>query len=115
MGLVFFFFFFKISHILTWPFSSNFAGKRRRGRLVNWVEKAGLERIRRLLKITKVEHYHELLLFVKNLRELGASPFDYIVPVILRPLLAEIIKGDHFVLSDLLKSILSSSLDGGSA
>ena len=109
------FFFFKISHIINWPISSNFVGKRRRGRLVNWVEKASLERIRRLLKITKVERNHELLLFVKNLGELGASPYHYIFPVILRPMLAEPIKGEHFVLFDLLKSIPSSSLQAGSA
>ena len=34
---------------------SDFAGKHRRGQLVRWVEKASLERIRWLLKITEVE------------------------------------------------------------
>ena len=68
-----------------------------------------LDRIRRLLEITKRERDHELLLFVKNLQELGASSFPYIVHVIPRLLPEKLIKGDYFILVDLLKSILSSS------
>ena len=78
------------------------------------MEKASLESIRRLLESTKVEHNHELLLSVKNLRKLGASPFHYIVPVIPRPLLGELIKGEHFVLADLFKSIPGSYSQTGS-
>ena len=74
-----------------------------RGRLVSWVEKASLEGIRRLLEITKRERNHKLLLSVKNLRELGSSSFFYIVPVIPRSLLKDLVKGEHFVLVDLLK------------
>ena len=90
-------------------------GRHRRGRLVSLVEKASLERIRRLLEIIEGEHNHELLLSVKNLRALGFSPFPYIAPVIPRLLLAEFVKGEHFTLVDLLKSILGSSLQAGSA
>ena len=94
---------------MTGPFSSDFAGKRRRGWLISWVEKASLECIRRLLKIIKAEQNHKLLLSVKNLRELGASPFHYIVLVIPRPLPAELVKGEHFVLANFFKSIPGSS------
>ena len=55
-----------------------------------------------------------LLLFVKNLQELGVSPFRYIVPVIPRSLAEELVKGEHFVLTDLLKSIQGSSSQAGS-
>ena len=79
------------------------------------MEKASLECIRRLLEITEAEHNHDLLLLVKNLRELGTSPFRYIVPVIPRLLLVELVKGDYFVLADLFKSILGSSSQAGSA
>ena len=113
-GALFFFFFFEISHILTWPCSLDFTGKRRRGQLVSWVEMASLERIRRLLEIIEAERNHELLLSLKNLRELGASPFHYIVSVIPCPLLEELVKGEHFVLADLFKSILGSSSQAGS-
>ena len=77
--------------------------------------KASLERIRRLLKITKGEPNHELLFSVKNLRELGANPFPYIVPVIPHLFAVELIKGEHFILTDLMKSIPSSSSQTGSA
>ena len=73
------------------------------------MEKASLERIKWLLKIVEAERNHEFLLLVKNLRELGASPFRYIVPVIPRSLLEELVKGKHFVLVDLLNSIPGSS------
>ena len=68
-----------------------------------------MNRIRRLLEITKRECHHELLLSIKNLQDLGASPFSYIVPVLPRPLPSEVIKGEHFVLADLLKSLPEGS------
>ena len=79
------------------------------------MEKANLEHIKRLLEITEGEHNHELLLSVKNLRELGTSPFPYIVPVIPLPLLVELIKGEHFILINLMKSIPGSSSQAGFA
>ena len=60
-----------------------------------------------LLEITKRER-NELLLSVKNLQELGSSPFPYIAPVIPRLLPGEVVRGEHFVLADLLKSIPGS-------
>ena len=77
--------------------------------------KTSLKSIRWLLEITEAQYNHKLLLSVKNLRELGASPFFYIVPIISRPLLGELIKGEHFVLADLFKSIPSSSSQAGFA
>ena len=74
------------------------------------MEKARLDRISRLLEITKRERNHELLLSMKNLQELGANPFSYIVHVLPRPLPAKLVKGENFVLTDLLKLILGSSL-----
>ena len=44
-----------------------FVGMCRRGRLVSWVEKASLVRIRRLLEITMRGRIHKLLFPVKNL------------------------------------------------
>ena len=68
----------------------------------------------RLVEITKRER-NELLLSVKNLQKLGSSPFPYISPIIPRSLPGEVVKGEHFVLVDLFKSILSSSSQSGSA
>ena len=69
------------------------------------MEKARLDRIYRLLEIKERECHHELLLFVQNVQELGANPFPYIVLVLSHPLPSEIVKGKHFVLVDLLKSL----------
>ena len=77
--------------------------------MVNWVEKAGLENIRQLLEIMEAQHNLELLLIVKNLRELGGNLFSYIIPIVPRSLPAEVIKGEHFVLIDLLKLVSGSS------
>ena len=79
------------------------------------MEKSSLDHIIQLLKITKGERNHKLLLSIKNLQELGSNPFPYIVLVIPHPLLKELIKGEHFVLVDLLKSIPGSSSQAGSA
>ena len=51
---------------------------------------------------------------MKNLRELGSTPFPYIIPVIPRSLLEELVEGEHFVLVDLLLSIPGSSSQAGS-
>ena len=73
------------------------------------MEKARLDRICRLLEITENERYHKLLISVKNLRDLGASPFLYIVLILPRPLPSEVVKGEHFVLTNLLKSLPGGS------
>ena len=51
---------------------------------------------------------------MKNLWELCASPFRYIIPVIPYSLPEELVRGEHFVLTELLKSILGSSSQAGS-
>ena len=70
--------------------------------------------INRLLEITKRER-NELLLSMKNLQELDSIPFPYITPVIPRLLPREVVKSEHFVLDDLLKSIPGSYSQAGSA
>ena len=69
--------------------------------------------ISRLLEIIERER-NELLLSVKNLQELGSIPFTYIALVIPHSLPEESVRGEHFVLADLLKSIPSSSSQVGS-
>ena len=78
------------------------AGKSRRGKLVNWVEKASFKKIQRLLEISEREWHYKILLTVKNLRELSRSPSPYIIPVIPRPLPVEIVGGEFYVIVDLL-------------
>ena len=52
---------------------------------------------------------------VKNLRELGASPFPYIIPAVPRLLPSKLIKGEHFVLANLFKLNPGSSSQAISA
>ena len=73
------------------------------------MEKDRLDRIIRLLEITEREYNHDLLLSAKNLQELGSIPFPYIVLVIPCPLPEELVKGEHFILANLLKSIPGNS------
>ena len=46
---------------------------------------------------------------MKNLHDLGGNPFPYILHVLPRPLPSEVVKGEHFVLTDLLKSLPGGS------
>ena len=88
---------------------NTFLGKRWRGRLVNWVEKAGFKKIKKLLEISEWERHHKILLMVKNLRELSRNPYPYTLPIIPHPLLAEVVEGEHYVIADLLTLVLGSS------
>ena len=47
--------------------------------------------------------------------QLGSNPFPYIASVIPHPLPGEVVGGEHFVLTNLLKSISGSSSQAGSA
>ena len=47
-------------------------------------EKTGFKKIKKLLEISKRERHHEILLTVKNLRELSRNPSPYTLPVIPR-------------------------------
>ena len=57
----------------------------------------------------EAERNHELLLTVKNLLELGGSPFPYIIPIVPCSSPVEVIKGKDFVLTNLLKLVIGSS------
>ena len=66
------------------------------------MDKASFEKIQRLLEIFERERYHEILLIVKNLRDLSSSPSPYTITVIPHPLPIEIVEGEHYVIVDLL-------------
>ena len=85
------------------------ARKNWRGRLVNWMEKVGFGKIQKLLEISERERHHKILLTVKNLRELSHNPSPYTLPVIPRFLPIEVVEGEHYVITDLLTLIPSSS------
>ena len=71
--------------------------------------KAGFKNIQKLQEISERERHHEILLTVRNLRELSRNPSPHILPVIPRPLPIEIEEGEHFSIADLLNLALGSS------
>ena len=73
------------------------------------MKKASFKKIQRLLEIFEWERRHEILLTTNNLRELSCSPSPYIIPIIPRPLPAEIVDGEHYVIVDLLNLAPSNS------
>ena len=87
---------------------NTFVGKSRRGRLVNWVEKAGLKKIKKILEISEWERHQEILLTAKSLHELSRNPSSCILPVIPRPLPVEVVEGEHYVVVDLLTLVPGS-------
>ena len=79
---------------------------------MQWVEKARLEKIRRLLEVSEQERHCEVLLTLKNLADVRQSPTPYSLPIIPRSLLLEIVDGEQFVTSNLLSLLagLASSI-----
>ena len=77
--------------------------------MVQWVEKASLEKIRRLLEVSEQECHCEVLLTLKNLADVRRSPAPYSLPIIPHSLPLEIVDGEHFVTSNML-SLLAGSV-----
>ena len=69
---------------------------------MQWVEKASLEKIRRLLEVSKQKRHYEVLLTLKNLADVRWSPAPYRLSIIPRSLPSEIVGREHFVTTDLL-------------
>ena len=76
---------------------------------MHWVERASFAKICRLLEISNQQRHHEVLLTVKNLHDLSCHSSPYTVPIIPRPLLSEVVEGEHFVATDLLSLVPSGS------
>ncbi|RVW85640.1 hypothetical protein CK203_037575 [Vitis vinifera] len=76
--------------------------KDKRGKLVEWVEKAMFDRLNRLFEIAAVERSCETLLSAQNLRLVIQEPQPYMLNILPRWLPKEVVAGEHFVLKDLL-------------
>ncbi|RVW14332.1 hypothetical protein CK203_099089 [Vitis vinifera] len=73
----------------------------KRGKLVEWVEKASFDRLNRLFEIAAAERSCETLLSVQNLRLVTQEPQPYVLNILPRQLPKEVVVGEHFVLQDL--------------
>ena len=89
-------------------------GKAWRGRLVKWVEKLSIEKIRRLFEISERERHCQVLLTRENISAVRNNPTPYTLLVIPRPLPLNVVEGEHFVLANirrLASNNVSSSRD----
>ena len=89
-------------------------GKAWRGRLVNWVEKSSFEKIRRLLEVSERERHYKVLLTPENISAVRHNPTPYNLTVLPRPLLRDVVEGEHFVVANLWRLVsrgVSSSRD----
>ena len=75
----------------------------------NLVEKSSIEKIRRLLEISKRERYYRVLLTPKNISIVRHNPTSYTLPVIPRPLPSHVVEGEHFVVADLRRLVSSGA------
>ena len=80
---------------------------------MQWVEKASLEKIRRLLEVSEQERHCEVLLTLNNLDNVRRIPTPYSLPIIPRSLPSEIVGGEHFVTTDLLYLLAGRTLSTG--
>ena len=80
---------------------------------MQWVEKASLEKIRRLLEVSEQERHCEVLLTLKNLDDVSRSPAPYSLPIIPRSLPSEIVSGENFVTVDFLDLLAARAPSSG--
>lgn len=78
-----------------------FIGKRRRDRLVEWVEKASFDRLNKLFVISVGERNHETLLADQNLQTLVKDSHLYIVPTLPHFAPRVLVPDEHHVLKNL--------------
>ncbi|RVW34462.1 hypothetical protein CK203_081377 [Vitis vinifera] len=76
-------------------------GQNKRGKLVEWVEKASFDRLNRLFEIVAAERSCDMLLSAQNLRSVMKEPQPYVLNILPRRLPEEVVAGEHFVLQDL--------------
>ena len=67
---------------------------------MKWVEKPSIEKIRRILEIFERERHYQVLLTRENISTVRNNPIPYTFPIISRPLLSNVVEGEHFVLVD---------------
>ena len=73
------------------------------------MEKSSIEKIRRLLEISKRERHYQVLLTRENIASLRRNPDPYTLPVIPRPLPSNVVEREHFVLIDVRRLVSGSA------
>ena len=73
------------------------------------MEKSSVEKICRLLEISERERHYRVLLTPENIAALRRKPAPYTLSVIPRPLPADVMEGEHFVIADLRRLVSGNS------
>ena len=68
---------------------------------MEWVEKASFDRLNRLFEIAAAERSCDMLLSAQNLLSVTREPQSYVLNILPRRMLEEVVAGEHFVLQDL--------------
>ena len=66
------------------------------GKLVEWVEKASFDRLNRLFEIAAAERSCDTLLSAQNIRSVMKEPQSYVLNILPRRLLEEVVAGESF-------------------
>ena len=77
------------------------AGPDKRGRVVEWVEKASFARLNKLFEIVATERHYETLLTARNLLVVVREPQAYVINILPRKLPKKVVPREHYVLKDL--------------
>lgn len=77
-------------------------GKKKRGWLVEWIEKTSFDRLNKLFVISSSERHHQTLLTDRNLLVVVRESRSYIIPILPRLAPKVLVSGEHHVLNDLL-------------
>ena len=99
-GVRLLFSYFRVIRWLTSLVADN-AGTDKRGRVVEWVEKASFDILNKLFEIAAGERSCQTLLSVQNLRLVTQEPELYVLHILPRWLPKKGVAGEHFVLKDL--------------
>ena len=76
---------------------------------MKWVEKSSIEKIRRLLEISKRERHYHVLITQENIYVVRHNPAPYTLPAIPRSLPSNVVEGEHFVLADVRRLVSGST------
>lgn len=87
--------------LLIYCWSLVFTGTDKRGKLVEWVEKASFDRLNRLFKIVASEKSCQTLISARNLRAVIQVSQPYVTNILLKRLPKKVVFGEHFMLKDL--------------
>ena len=75
--------------------------RKKRGHLVDWVEKASFACLSKLFEIDAKERQCKTLLTARNLMTVVREPQEYVINILPRKMPKEVVPGEHYIVKDL--------------